>query len=140
MERVTVNARALHEVLTALVGGSYLIRELQATCEPKELFADNPINILVKEYNSAATRPAEVGGDGVPLVTPMPATGWVIAADNELVSAHLGVAEESDTAEQAALKLCDLINWHVAVATDPAVNGGYVLTKQQSSPASGGQS
>lgn len=57
------------------------------------------------------------------------AIGWVRAADDELVCAHLGVANPSDTYEVARAKLIELIAWHVDVATDPAVNGGYRLTR-----------
>lgn len=67
MDRVTVNAKALHEVLTALISGGYLIKELQVTREPKELFADNPINILVDEYNKAAALPVAAGAGEVEL-------------------------------------------------------------------------
>lgn len=57
------------------------------------------------------------------------AIGWVRAADDELVCAHLGVANPSDTYEVARAKLIELIAWHVDVATNPAVNGGYRLTR-----------
>ena len=51
MEQVTVNAKALKEVLEALNGPGHYIRELQATRSlPGN---DNPINILIEEYNSA---------------------------------------------------------------------------------------
>lgn len=53
--------------------------------------------------------------------------GWLRAIDEALVVTHLGVADESDTYEQAREKLTNLIGWHVDVATDPAVNGGYKL-------------
>lgn len=53
--------------------------------------------------------------------------GWLRAIDEALVVTHLGVADESDTYEQAREKLINLIGWHVDVATDPAVNGGYKL-------------
>ncbi len=56
-----------------------------------------------------------------------PTTGWAAAADRELVSAELGVAKIDDSTEVASAKLRELIDWHVSVATDPAVNGGYVL-------------
>lgn len=54
-------------------------------------------------------------------------TGWAAAADRELVAAELGVANIDDSTDVAAAKLRELIDWHVSVATDPAVNGGYVL-------------
>ena len=49
--------------------------------------------------------------------------GWLRAIDEALVVAHIGVANESDTYEQAKAKLNNLIGFHVDVATDPAVNG-----------------
>ena len=54
-------------------------------------------------------------------------TGWIRAIDEALVVTYLGVANESDTYEQAKAKLNNLIGFHVDVATDPAVNGGWKL-------------
>lgn len=62
-----------------------------------------------------------------PIDTSTTAEGWVAAVDRELVCAELGVANADDSLEVAAKKLNDLIMWHVQVATDPAVNGGFVL-------------
>lgn len=59
-------------------------------------------------------------------------SGWHRAVDEEMVLTHLGVADPLDSYETAKKKLNDLIAWHVAVATDPAVNGGYVLVRQDS--------
>ena len=56
-----------------------------------------------------------------------PPSGWLRAIDEALVVTHLGVANGSDTYEQAKAKLDNLIGFHVDVATDPAVNGGYRL-------------
>ena len=53
--------------------------------------------------------------------------GWVRAVDEALVTAHIGVANAEDTYEQAKAKLDNLIGFHVDVATDPAVNGGWKL-------------
>ncbi|MBP9032753.1 MAG: hypothetical protein KBG29_02590 [Pseudomonadales bacterium] len=53
--------------------------------------------------------------------------GWLRAIDEALVVAHIGVANASDTYEQAKAKLDNLIGFHVDVATDPAVNGGWKL-------------
>ena len=53
--------------------------------------------------------------------------GWVSAADEAMTSAHIGVANQSDSYESAKAKLASLIDWHIAVATDPAVNGGLSL-------------
>lgn len=53
--------------------------------------------------------------------------GWLRAIDEALVVAHVGVANEIDTYEQAKAKLDSLIGFHVDVATDPDVNGGWKL-------------
>ena len=53
--------------------------------------------------------------------------GWLRAIDEALVVAHIGVANASDTYEQAKVELDNLIGFHVDVATDPAVNGGWKL-------------
>lgn len=64
-----------------------------------------------------------------PGAQPAPSTpeGWLRAIDEALVVAHIGVANASDTYEQAKAKLDNLICFHVDVATDPAVNGGWKL-------------
>ena len=49
--------------------------------------------------------------------------GWLRAIDEALIVAHIGVANANDTYEQAKVKLDSLIDFHVWVATDPAVNG-----------------
>ena len=49
--------------------------------------------------------------------------GWLRAADEEMVCAHLGVAEAEDSYETAKKKLASLIQWNIAVATDPRVGG-----------------
>ena len=56
-----------------------------------------------------------------------PPSGWLRAIDEALVATHLGVANAGDTYEQAKAKLDSLIGFHVDVATDPAVNGGWKL-------------
>jgi hypothetical protein len=53
--------------------------------------------------------------------------GWIRAIDEALVIAGLGVANECDSYEEAKKKLNDLICWEIDVATDPVLNGGYVL-------------
>lgn len=60
--------------------------------------------------------------------------GWLRAIDEALVVAHIGVANESDTYEQAKSKLDNLIGFHVDVATDPAVNGGWKLVPIEPTP------
>ena len=52
---------------------------------------------------------------------------WVRAIDDEMTSAHIGIADDEDKYEQARDKLKRLISWHISVATDPAVNGGFAL-------------
>jgi hypothetical protein len=56
---VTVDRAALRRVLQALVGNPHEIRELQATREPASLFRDNPINILIEQYNARLTDEAQ---------------------------------------------------------------------------------
>ena len=56
-----------------------------------------------------------------------PPSGWLRAIDEALVVTHLGVANASDTYEQAKAKLDSLLGFHVDIATDPAVNGGWKL-------------
>lgn len=54
METVTVNAKALRRLLSALIGPPHYIHELQATRDNgMGLFDDNPIDILCKEYIAA---------------------------------------------------------------------------------------
>lgn len=57
--------------------------------------------------------------------------GWIRAVDDMMVVTHLGIADPDDSYETARDKLQQLIRWHVDVATDPATNGGYVLTKRR---------
>jgi hypothetical protein len=56
-----------------------------------------------------------------------PSCGWLTACDEEMIGAHIGVANLSDSYKSAKAKLRSLIDWHIAVATDPAVNGGFSL-------------
>jgi hypothetical protein len=55
MKTITVNAEALGQLLQAIVGPPHLMRELQVTRGPL-VGKDNPINILVAEYNAAAEK------------------------------------------------------------------------------------
>ena len=49
---VTVSRDALKQVLNALANGpAHHIREMQATRLPADMFPDNPINILIAEFN-----------------------------------------------------------------------------------------
>lgn len=60
--------------------------------------------------------------------------GWLRAIDESLVVANVGVANEIDTYEQAKAKLDSLLGFHVDVATDPAVNGGWKLVPRPPTP------
>ena len=60
---------------------------------------------------------------------------WQEAVDEARVTAHLGIAADGVTREQAIAQLGELIDWNIAVATDPAVNGGFKLAPVAQSPA-----
>ncbi len=60
--------------------------------------------------------------------------GWLQAIDEALVTTHLGTAETSDSYDTAKRKLGELIDWHVAVATDPRVNGGWQMVPVEMTP------
>lgn len=60
--------------------------------------------------------------------------GWLRAIDEALVTAHIGVANAHDTYEQAKAKLDNLLGFHVDVATDPDVNGGWKLVPRPPTP------
>ena len=68
-----------------------------------------------------------ISDDRPPKSAPSIPEGWLRAIDEALVVAHIGVANASDTYEEAKAKLDSLIGFHVDVATDPAVNGGWKL-------------
>ena len=53
--KIIVSTEPLRQVLHALIGAPHLIRELQVTREPASLFKDNPINVLVAEFNAFAS-------------------------------------------------------------------------------------
>ena len=52
---------------------------------------------------------------------------WQKVIDHKLVITHLGVAKDDATWDEARKAISELIQWHVDVATNPKVNGGYVL-------------
>ena len=60
--------------------------------------------------------------------------GWLRAVDEEMTRSHLGVAFAADSYAVAKKKLADLIKWHVTVATDPVVNGGFKLVPVEPTP------
>lgn len=51
---VLADKKSLGMVLQALVNAPHHIRELQATRQPIELFSDNPINVLIANYETPA--------------------------------------------------------------------------------------
>ena len=53
--------------------------------------------------------------------------GWLRVIDEALVTTHIGVANPGDTYEEAKAKLERLIGFHVDVAIEPTVNGGWKL-------------
>lgn len=56
-KEITVDANALKQVLQALNGPPHYIRELQATRDNGTgLFKDNPIDVLIKQYNEWVER------------------------------------------------------------------------------------
>lgn len=57
--KIVVSEEPLRRLLHALSGEPHLIRELQATRHPAALFKDNPINVLVAEYNAAPPQGGE---------------------------------------------------------------------------------
>lgn len=57
-KKISVNAKALFRVLSALNGPPHHIKELQAT--RASYLGLNPINTLTDEYNSWATQQNEV--------------------------------------------------------------------------------
>lgn len=50
---------------------------------------------------------------------------WHQAIDSELMATHLGTTETFGNLPEQCL--AQITNWHVGVATDPAVNGGFKL-------------
>jgi hypothetical protein len=64
---------------------------------------------------------------------------WQEAVDRERVSAHLGIAADGVSVEEAVQQVTELIDWHVQVATDPSVNGGFSLQPVQQQAQGGGQ-
>lgn len=52
VKKIFVDSAALRRLLTALVGPPHHIRELQATRDRPPLMIGNPIDVLVKEYDT----------------------------------------------------------------------------------------
>lgn len=66
MDKLTVSADALRQVLQALNGPGHYIRELQVTRGP--LF-DNPIDTLIAEYKAGMPKPPTASA--IPVDTPL---------------------------------------------------------------------
>ena len=85
---------------------------------------------LIERLRDATEGPRMLMGEAADMleadVVP-PGYGWLTACDEEMICYHLGVANLSDSYESAKRKLRALIDLNVAIATDPAVNGGMSL-------------
>jgi hypothetical protein len=57
--KVEVDADALYQVLQALIGPGHLIRELQVM----RAFKDNPIDLLVTQYNQQVQEPGDAASN-----------------------------------------------------------------------------
>lgn len=91
---------------------------------------EHPLHYLFLDAKTDAARQAWKAGleHAVGRMATHPApdaqpVGWLRAADEEMVCAHLGVAEAEDSYETAKQKLASLIQWNIAVAMDPSVGG-----------------
>lgn len=91
---------------------------------------EHPLHYLFLDAKTDAARQAWKAGleHAVGRMATHPApdaqpVGWLRAADEEMVCAHLGVAEAEDSYETAKKKLASLIQWNIAVAMDPSVGG-----------------
>lgn len=103
--------RCSNNIVEATIGASVLPADYSAV---KHFTGDMPLSQAVPLYAAPGARAA------VP-------DGWLRATDEEMVGAHIGVADASDDYAAAKEKLNRLICWHVAAATDPTVNGGWQL-------------
>lgn len=74
-QTVSVDAEALRRILQALLNGGVEIRELMAIRNlPGEMGKNNPINILVNNYNDwvESTYPKTQGNENEPTTTAVP--------------------------------------------------------------------
>lgn len=76
-----------------------------------------------------------MSGDGLRFHKMAKRNSYDLAVDYELVLAHLGVTDRNDSPDEALRKLRLLIDWHVSVALDPKVNGGFVLVPYKNTTA-----
>lgn len=94
-----------------------------------KIFRDSFKLYQAVEHGAASVTWTESGPLGLPATYPPQAredaqpVGWLRAADEEMVCAHLGVAEAGDSYETAKKKLASLIQWNIAVAMDLSVGG-----------------
>ena len=102
-----------------------IVRILDWPADQMERFRDWLEEGMRSANNNDRPEPCSARTSAPP--APSVPTGWLRAIDEALVTAHLGVANADDTYEQAKAKLDSLIGFHVDVATDPAVNGGWKL-------------
>jgi hypothetical protein len=61
-EMVSVDAKALRTVLMALIGPAHHIREIQMTRGVAALTGDDPIGVLIEDFNAAAAIGKPTGG------------------------------------------------------------------------------
>lgn len=120
--------RALYQAYVALLeSGRDRIKDLGGTCDPVDVMERGDIALRrARDVIADAQSQQQAAKAAAP--APALKCAWIDAVDHELVNAHIGVADAADTFEVASRKLDELIRWHVAVATDPAVNGGLKLT------------
>ena len=97
----------------------------QQTIEAQQL----AYRAMVSDYQHCANTLQDVSAQ-LEVAKQVASSGWLRAIDDELVCSFLGIAKPEESYEQAKLKLSRLIAWHVGVACDPAVNGGWVLMPQ----------
>ena len=85
---------------------------------------------LIERLRDATEGPRMLMGEAADMLEAdavPPGYGWLTACDEEMICYHLGVANLSDSYESAKRKLRALIDLNVAIATDPAINGGMSL-------------
>ena len=115
-KRRALKAEDLNRKFVAEINGPMHMGE---PAQPAPSLASNDVSLI----SEGKTQPA-----------PSIPDGWLRAIDEALIVAHIGVANPSDTYEQAKAKLDNLIGFHVDAATDPAVNGGWKLVPRPPTP------
>lgn len=84
-------------------------------------FENGPVR-CVKDCPDCAAAPSQAVAQMNP---------WQAAVDDAMVTCMLDCTHEGSVPAEC---IKQLIDWHVAFATDPAVNGGYVLVKAVAQP------